>query len=91
MSVAVARIRWADRQLLVVRVGHRKREDTRLTRAEEEVARAAIGGLSNAEIATMRGRSERTIANQLASIFRKLGVTSRAELAAVLASARTRP
>lgn len=57
---------------------------SRLTRAEREVASATIHGDSTAAIARMRGRSPRTIANQLASIYRKLGVSSRAELAARL-------
>ncbi|NVB85610.1 MAG: helix-turn-helix transcriptional regulator [Kofleriaceae bacterium] len=57
-----------------------------LTDAEHEVARDAIEGLSNAEIAQRRRRSARTIANQLASIYRKLGVTSRCELAALLST-----
>ena len=55
-----------------------------LTPAERAVARDAIAGLSNAEIAKKRRRAIRTIANQLASIYRKLGVGSRAELAAQL-------
>ncbi len=53
-----------------------------LTPAERQVALAALSGLSNADIARMRGSSPRTVANQLAAIFRKLGVRSRAELAA---------
>jgi DNA-binding NarL/FixJ family response regulator len=53
-----------------------------LTRAEHEVAHALLGGRSNAAIARLRGSSERTVANQVASIFRKLGVHSRTELAA---------
>lgn len=54
---------------------------SKLTPAERAVAEAMIDGKSNAEIAKLRGRSVRTIANQIASIFRKLGVGSRAELA----------
>jgi DNA-binding CsgD family transcriptional regulator len=53
-----------------------------LTDAEAEVARLAIDGLSNAMIAARRGTSLRTVANQMASILRKLGVQSRRELAA---------
>jgi len=53
-----------------------------LSAAERQVAGDAAAGLSNAAIAKKRGRSPRTIANQLASIYRKLGVTSRAALAA---------
>jgi DNA-binding NarL/FixJ family response regulator len=52
-----------------------------LTRAEISVASAACEGRSNGEIARRRGTSARTVANQLASIFRKLHVNSRSELA----------
>lgn len=55
---------------------------TRLTDAEADVARLAIEGLSNAEIAKRRGTSLRTVANQMASILGKLGMQSRRELAA---------
>ena len=55
-----------------------------LTAAEHEVAFYAAAGLSNAEIAARRQRSPRTVANQLASVYRKLDVGSRAELAAWL-------
>jgi DNA-binding CsgD family transcriptional regulator len=55
-----------------------------LTAAEAAVAREAVAGRSNAEIARRRGSSPRTVANQLASAYRKLGVVSRAELAARL-------
>ena len=54
----------------------------RLTANEREVARLAIEGLSNREIASRRGTAERTVANQLASIYRKLEIGSRIELAA---------
>jgi DNA-binding NarL/FixJ family response regulator len=46
----------------------------RLSPGEWEVARAAIEGKSHAEIASARGTSRRTIANQLASVFGKTGV-----------------
>jgi len=55
-----------------------------LTAAESEVAALALGGSSNEEIAHERASSSRTVANQVASVFRKLGVTSRAELAAAV-------
>lgn len=51
-----------------------------LTPAEADVARAVLEGKSNQEIATQRGVSLRTIANQLQTIFRKVGVRSRWEL-----------
>src|SRR5690606_21972967 len=56
-------------------------EDTALTKAEAEVAELAIEGKSNAEIAAARDTSVRTVANQMASILRKLGLGSRRELA----------
>lgn len=55
--------------------------DTPLSRAEAEVATLAVRGLSNADIAEARNTSTRTVANQMASILRKLGVCSRRELA----------
>jgi DNA-binding CsgD family transcriptional regulator len=56
-----------------------------LSRAETEVVRAALAGLTNEEIAVTRGRSIFTIQNQLAAAWRKLGVSSRHEAAALLA------
>lgn len=55
-----------------------------LSEAEREVVLHAYQGLTNMEIATLRKRSARTIANQLANAFRKLGVQSRRELIALL-------
>jgi DNA-binding NarL/FixJ family response regulator len=56
-----------------------------LSKAETEVVRAALAGLTNEEIAVTRGRSIFTIQNQLAAAWRKLGVSSRHEAAALLA------
>jgi DNA-binding CsgD family transcriptional regulator len=53
-----------------------------LTPAESEVARLLLAGKSNAEIAVLRGCSPRTVANQVARIYRKMGVSSRLELVA---------
>lgn len=55
---------------------------TKLTPAENDVARQVLAGASTQTIAAARGSRPRTIANQLASIFDKLGVRSRAELCA---------
>lgn len=57
----------------------------RLTSAEREVASLAAAGLSNAAIARERGTAARTVANQMASLLRKLGVGARYLLAARLA------
>jgi DNA-binding NarL/FixJ family response regulator len=52
-----------------------------LSAAEREIAEMVARGLSNREIALARGTRERTIANQIAKIFKKLRVGSRVELA----------
>ncbi|MDX2051288.1 MAG: LuxR C-terminal-related transcriptional regulator [Polyangiaceae bacterium] len=51
-----------------------------LTEAEREVVRAVLEGRRNAEIARARGAASSTVANQLQSIYRKLGVSNRREL-----------
>gem|GEM_PF-1141048 len=55
-----------------------------LSAAERIVALALVGGLSNSEIAKARKTSVRTVANQVASLFQKLGVRSRAEAVVAL-------
>lgn len=55
-----------------------------LTASEREVVGLVAQGLSNEEIGRSRGRSARTVANQLAAVYRKLGVFSRTELLAQL-------
>ncbi len=54
--------------------------ETSLSPAEVEVAQLVVEGLSNAQIARRRGTSVRTVANQMASILRKLELSSRHEL-----------
>jgi predicted ATPase/DNA-binding CsgD family transcriptional regulator len=53
-----------------------------LTRTEITVARAVAEGLSNPQIAARMFISRRTVTTHLTSIFHKLGISSRAELAA---------
>ena len=55
-----------------------------LSAAERIVALALLKGLSNSEIATARKTSIRTVANQVASLFQKLGVRSRSEAVVAL-------
>lgn len=52
-----------------------------LTPREHEVVEAIGGGLSNREIAGRFGISQQTVKHHLTSIFSKMGVTSRLELA----------
>lgn len=58
---------------------------SRLSEAERSVAQLALAGHRGEAIARLRGdRSARTVANQLAHVFRKAGVSGRTELAARL-------
>ncbi len=77
-DVRVRRLRVDDRDYVVVsRPIPAGVAETSLTRAEREVAALVALGLSNAEIAERRQRAERTIANQIASVLLKLGLSSR--------------
>jgi DNA-binding CsgD family transcriptional regulator len=55
-----------------------------LTASERAVVVLALSGCSNAAIARRRGSTARTVANQLASVYRKLGISGRRELAAAV-------
>ena len=57
-----------------------------LTAQELQIAQLAATGLSNREIGQRLYLSHRTISTHLYRVFPKLGITSRAELSAVLAS-----
>ncbi len=59
-----------------------------LSSAERAVALGLLEGQSNAEIAKARRTSVRTIANQVSSLFKKLGVQSRSQLVTALARLR---
>jgi DNA-binding NarL/FixJ family response regulator len=52
------------------------------TDAERDVLLCMFEGLSNAEIAARRQRSERTVANQIAAMLRKAGAFNRTDLLA---------
>jgi DNA-binding NarL/FixJ family response regulator len=52
-----------------------------LTTRELQIARAVAEGRGNREIATQLGITEQTVKNHLTSIFEKVGVASRLQLA----------
>lgn len=52
-----------------------------LTTAEREVLQGVLAGRTNAAIARERGTAVRTVANQVAALFRKFGASSRLDLA----------
>jgi DNA-binding CsgD family transcriptional regulator len=58
------------------------RQEPLLTIAELRIAAAMLEGKTSGQIARERGRSSRTVENQVGAIFRKLHVSSRGELAA---------
>ncbi|MDB4964227.1 MAG: hypothetical protein JWP01_4226 [Myxococcales bacterium] len=81
-------VKVGTQSLIVLSLPTRRRVEVveGLTPAEHAVAQLAMSGMSNAAIARRRKCSARTVANQLAAVYRKLGVQSRGELAARLAS-----
>lgn len=83
-SVRMTKLRVGEEQLLVVSYPLLPTVPRGLTLAEANVAQLIVAGRSNREIAALRGSRERTVANQVASVFRKLGVSSRSELIAAL-------
>ena len=70
------------------RVGLR-RTDTKLTPTERRVAELSAAGMTNREVARAAFISPKTVESNLARIYRKLGISSRAELGAHIA--RTPP
>jgi DNA-binding NarL/FixJ family response regulator len=59
-----------------------------LTAQEVQIARMAAEGLTNREIGQRLHMSHRTISSHLYQIFPKLGISARAELAAIMADIR---
>lgn len=55
-----------------------------LAPAEREVAGLVLAGKTSAQIAAQRRVAIRTVENQIASLYRKTGARSRAELVALL-------
>lgn len=68
---------------------HSKRAHLRLTRRQRELAAEILAGRSNKAIAQRFGIKEQTVRNQLSALFRKVGVSSRLELAVTLATRDT--
>ncbi|WP_020579947.1 helix-turn-helix transcriptional regulator [Actinopolymorpha alba] len=68
------------------RIGGRPPAPQHLTATEERVARLAAQGATNRAIAAALFLSPKTVEANLARIYRKLGIASRAELGAAMAS-----
>ena len=81
-ALRIARAELDGVPLIVLSVPHALPEQlaAALTVAEREVASALALGEPYESIARRRGTRERTIAKQVRTLFRKLGVSSRSEL-----------
>ena len=75
------RITVGDRPVVVLRTPEQSPQLSALTDAERAVAVLVARGLSNLQIAQRRGRSPRTVANQVRSVYTKLEIESRQQLA----------
>jgi DNA-binding NarL/FixJ family response regulator len=74
---------WAEQaRVELARVGPRRRSPDELTATELRVAELAATGLTNREVATAAFVSAKTVEANLARVYRKLGIRSRAELGA---------
>jgi DNA-binding NarL/FixJ family response regulator len=85
VAAFLARVRkklGAPRPALLLRCTTPTPASRSLTRAEEDVLRLLLDGLSYQEIATARGRTVRTVCKQIQAIYRKCGVSCRRELVA---------
>lgn len=83
---------WADRaRAELSRLGLRPPAPLALTATEERVAALAASGHTNRQVAQALFLSPRTVEANLARIYRKLGVSSRAELGAAMAREQARP
>jgi len=77
---------WADRtRSELSRIGLRPPAPLALTATEERVAVLAASGHTNRQVAQALFLSPRTVEANLARVYRKLGVSSRAELGAAMA------
>jgi DNA-binding NarL/FixJ family response regulator len=77
---------WAERANgELAMVGPRRHTQVELTATELRVAELAASGLTNREVARATFMSAKTVETHLASIYRKLGIHSRAELGARVA------
>src|SRR4029453_10155720 len=66
---------------IVLKPADHRQSKTKLTTRERDIVAAIVDGASNREIAEQFGLSPQTVKNHLSSIFDKLGVSNRLELA----------
>jgi DNA-binding CsgD family transcriptional regulator len=82
LFLSVGSIAWADRASAELkRIAGRASNRLALTPTEEQVAKLVADGLTNAEVAAAMFISIKTVEANLTRIYRKLGLSSRRELA----------
>jgi DNA-binding CsgD family transcriptional regulator len=78
---------WSERARgELARVGLRQADRFELTESERRIAELAASGLTNREVAQAAFVSPKTVEANLARVYRKLGISSRAELGARMGS-----
>ena len=70
----------------LARIGRRPRAPEMLTETELRVAALAATGLSNRQVAERAFLAPKTVGNVIGRVYEKLGIHSRAELGALIAS-----
>ena len=68
------------------RIGGRTASKSELSETERQIVALVVAGRRNSEVATELSLSPNTVAWNLSKIYRKLGVSSRTELAALIAA-----
>jgi DNA-binding CsgD family transcriptional regulator len=80
---------WADKARSELRrIGGRIASDGELSETERRIVELVVSGRRNREVADELNLSPNTVAWNLSKIYRKLGVTSRTELAAHVTASR---
>ena len=85
-------VRWAETARRELRaISGRQAAGEELTAAERRVAELVAAGRTNREVAAALFLTERTIESHLSHVYAKLGIRSRAELAAAWSASADRP
>jgi DNA-binding NarL/FixJ family response regulator len=79
---------WADKARAELDRTHMREAPSTLTPTEQRVAELAAGGLTNKRIAERLFMSPKTVEANLARVYAKLGIASRAELGARMVPAK---
>ena len=83
-GLVVETIEIGGETLVVFAFPSRQDASSPLTETERDIVELTLRGLTTAQIAAERGVARATVSSQLQSIYRKLGVSSRVELACKL-------